>query len=73
MRGRLILSHPDGARRVGGVLLVLLITLALQPSLALSSQRPAVQQAMALKAAHAFRTVLDDETRTALFPQNANS
>jgi GST-like protein len=37
------------------------------------SKRPAVQQALALKAAHTFKVVLDDETRKALFPQNANS
>ena len=37
------------------------------------SKRPAVQQALALKAAHTFKAVLDDETRKALFPQNANS
>ena len=36
------------------------------------SKRPAVQQALALKAAHTFKAVLDDETRTALFPQNAD-
>ncbi|QND17663.1 glutathione S-transferase family protein (plasmid) [Rhizobium leguminosarum bv. trifolii] len=37
------------------------------------SKRPAVQQALALKAAHTFKAVLNDETRKALFPQNANS
>jgi len=37
------------------------------------SKRPAVQQALALKAAHTFKAVLDDETRKALFPQNANN
>ncbi|CAN7180101.1 glutathione S-transferase N-terminal domain-containing protein [Rhizobium leguminosarum] len=34
-------------------------------------ERPAVQQAIALKASHTFKTELDDETRKALFPQNA--
>lgn len=33
----------------------------------LMSERPAVQQALALKAAHTFKAVLDDETRKALF------
>ncbi|MEO5805445.1 hypothetical protein [Devosia sp.] len=32
---------------------------------------PAVQAALALKAQHAFKSELDDETRRALFPQNA--
>jgi GST-like protein len=34
------------------------------------SERSAVQQAIALKASHTFKTELDDETRKALFPQN---
>ncbi|MGF6408898.1 glutathione S-transferase [Paraburkholderia sp. MM5482-R2] len=33
--------------------------------------RPAAQRAEAIKARHAFKTELDDETRKALFPQNA--
>ena len=33
--------------------------------------RPAAQRAEALKAAHAFKAEVDDETRRALFPQNA--
>jgi len=37
------------------------------------SKRPAVQRALALKAAHTFKAVLDNETRKALFPQNANT
>ena len=32
--------------------------------------RPAVVQALDLKANHTFKAVLDDETRRALFPQN---
>ena len=37
------------------------------------SKRPAVQRALALKAAHTFKAVLDNETRKALFLQNANT
>lgn len=37
------------------------------------SERPAVQQTLALKASHTFKAVLDEETRKALFPQNAKS
>ncbi len=33
--------------------------------------RPAAQRAEALKTRHAFKTEVDDETRRALFPQNA--
>ncbi|MBP2562054.1 GST-like protein [Neorhizobium galegae] len=36
------------------------------------SDRPAVQQALALKAEYTFKAVLDDETRKALFPDNTN-
>lgn len=32
--------------------------------------RPAVQRALALKAAHTFKAELDDESRRAMFPQN---
>lgn len=34
------------------------------------SQRPAVEQALALKQEHTFKSELDAETRQALFPQN---
>ena len=34
------------------------------------NERPAVQQAVALKTSYTFKTELDDETRSALFPQN---
>lgn len=33
--------------------------------------RPAAQRAEALKTRHAFKTEVDDETRSAMFPQNA--
>ena len=46
---------------------------AVKRFMAAMSERPAVQQALALKAAHTFKAVLDDETRKALFPQNADS
>nr|WP_250957486.1 glutathione S-transferase N-terminal domain-containing protein [Rhizobium sp. CG5] len=45
---------------------------AVQRFMTVMSERPAVQQALALKAAHSFKAVLDAETRKALFPQNAN-
>jgi GST-like protein len=38
---------------------------------ALAVDQPAVQQALAMKQKHTFKADLDDETRKALFPQNA--
>ncbi|MFP3542125.1 glutathione binding-like protein [Rhizobium sp. SIMBA_035] len=35
------------------------------------SERPAVQRALAMKEDHSFKHTLDEETRRALFPQNA--
>lgn len=46
---------------------------AVKRFMAAMSERPAVQQALALKATHTFKALLDDETRKALFPHNANS
>lgn len=43
---------------------------AVQRFMTTMSKRTAVRQALALKAAHTFKAVLDDETRNALFPHN---
>lgn len=46
---------------------------AVQRFMMTMSERPAVQRAMALRASFIFKSVLDDETRNALFPQNAGN